>query len=512
MTVGGWFGVAWCCGVMSCLPRLSADKPSFSELGEALYYEAQRADHTNLRAHLGPQAVELEGRAVICAGCHGADRQGSQEGAVAVPALSAGTLLAAKAVGPNAIRPAYNLERFTRAVTLGVDPSGRALSWAMPRFELTASEAQSLFLFLTGEQQGRQKGVSDTAVTIGLLVPSESIEHQVFAAFFGDLNVRGGIYGRRVIVTCAKETALKASTVTAAVELLDAGVLALALGVVPDRFSFDSRLEAERTAWVGPRLPSDTGTVATSVYSLFPPIERSAEVAIGSAIEMHAARAMVLIDDGSTPAKRWTVEARNVALQHSIPIAAALSSTQGETDLTPVLAAIRPPLGNAIVSFAGGPLHWKALAHHLEARGMSPPVVAPAALIGKEALLSGPPGASLAFLNWFDDETTPRFSQFLEFARRHRLPATEFERQVDAYATATLLEETLRRSGSNPTHRSFVAALQSIQSFPTAVTPSLSFSSSRHTGSTGVYLVQLTPQGLERRTELLQAKATAATP
>ncbi len=496
--------------LLSCPPRTLSAQPSLSDVGEALYFEAQRADGLSLRARLGPQAVELEGRAVICAGCHGVDRQGSQEGVVAVPALLPGTLLSAKNTAPNAARPAYDSEGFTRAVTLGIDPTGRALSWAMPRFELTSTEAKSLFLFLNGEQRSRQKGVSDSDITVGLLVPQDSIEHQVFAAFMQELNAKGGVYGRSVKVHCASDVALKTSTETAAAELLVSGALVLALGSVPERFSFDSRLATERTAWVGARPANNADTVTASVYSLFPSLEQTAEVAIASAIETHAPQALLLIDDGSLAAKRWTTAARKTALHHSIGISAAFTTTKGELDATPLLSALRPPHGNTVISFAGGASEWKALAQLFDAHRVRPPVIAPAALIGKESLLSGPPGASLAFSNWFDEETAPQFSQFLEFAKRHRLPRIDFERQVEAYATATVLSEALRRSGSNLTHRGFVAALQSIQSFPTAVTPSLSFSDLRRTGSNGVYLVQLTSQGLERRTELLQPKAIAS--
>ena len=65
--------------------------------------------------------------------------------------------------------------------------------------------------------------------------------------------------------------------------------------------------------------------------------------------------------------------------------------------------------------------------------------------------------------------------------------------QADAYSSAVVAIEALIRSGRSLTRRKFVSALEGFQDFDGAMTPPLTFSPNRRTGSTGVKIVRYDP-------------------
>ena len=93
-----------------------------SPAGELLYFRLLSAGRGLLPA-----------KGVACASCHGADGKGGREGNVVIADLS---------------RAAYTDDLLARAITEGVDASGRQLDGMMPRWRLQNPELQDLVRYL----------------------------------------------------------------------------------------------------------------------------------------------------------------------------------------------------------------------------------------------------------------------------------------------------------------------------------------------------------------------------
>lgn len=124
-----------------------------------------------------------------CATCHGRDGRGRTEGGVRPANLEWDTLTRATAT-----RPAYDEASLRRAITLGIDASGRRLSPTMPRYRLWRDDAGDLVAWLRRLGTLREPGVGDQ--TLRLRVAGGS--RRVFEAWADDVNTRGGLYARRI--------------------------------------------------------------------------------------------------------------------------------------------------------------------------------------------------------------------------------------------------------------------------------------------------------------------------
>jgi ABC-type branched-subunit amino acid transport system substrate-binding protein/mono/diheme cytochrome c family protein len=142
-----------------------------------------------------------------CAGCHGADGRGKTEGGIAAPDITWTALTKPYSV-PRAdgrSRPAYNESSLKRAIVMGLDSGAEPLHPVMPRFQLSYKDADDLVTFLKQLGHTTDPGISETAIRIGVLLPSPArlpgLHDRVYkslTAYFRDINEAGGIYGRRV--------------------------------------------------------------------------------------------------------------------------------------------------------------------------------------------------------------------------------------------------------------------------------------------------------------------------
>lgn len=173
-----------------CAPAAWAD-----DTGRALYH-GYLADAPTARI----AGVERPG--LSCAGCHGSNAAGGGEGRSRVPPIDGATL-----ASPTPGRPAYDAGTFRAAVSQGHASDGRTLSLAMPRFDLSPSQSDSLWEYLAHIAEEDREGVS--ADQIRIAVPAMTGNPADAARLRDELErqwaARGisTIHGRRVLFTVA---------------------------------------------------------------------------------------------------------------------------------------------------------------------------------------------------------------------------------------------------------------------------------------------------------------------
>lgn len=118
-----------------------------ADLGASIYQQGIGRDGREITASL-PGQVSLQGATVACAGCHGQQAQGSQEGFVSAPAISWQALSMRWRARNADDRAGYDKHQFQRALTQGLTADGRALDPIMPRFSLASDEIAALAVYL----------------------------------------------------------------------------------------------------------------------------------------------------------------------------------------------------------------------------------------------------------------------------------------------------------------------------------------------------------------------------
>ena len=197
-------------------------------LGQRLYREGIGVDGRPVTAIVAGDAA-VDGTMLTCVSCHRRSGLGAREAAViawpitgkelSVPRRRAGAWNPGKAhQGPGAaerwslpprfqemadVRPAYTDETLAQVLRTGVDPGGRELNRAMPRFELTERDKAVLFHYLKHLSRDLSPGVDDatirfaTVITEGVAAPDRDAMLAVLRAHIDAHNTQTRPYERR---------------------------------------------------------------------------------------------------------------------------------------------------------------------------------------------------------------------------------------------------------------------------------------------------------------------------
>jgi hypothetical protein len=159
--------------------RLAAPATAARDAGERFYLRGLNASGVAVAATV-QRDIHVKSSEMACINCHRRSAMGSAEGNIVVPAIDGATLFAARTLGAPQIgpprttgdgtRPAYTDDTLLRALRDGVDPTGRQLSPAMPRYSVTAADASAIATYLRGIGRALQPGVSEAIVHVATIV------------------------------------------------------------------------------------------------------------------------------------------------------------------------------------------------------------------------------------------------------------------------------------------------------------------------------------------------------
>lgn len=165
--------------------------------------------------------VTLPAARFSCAGCHGADGEGRREGGTVFPPIRWDALTSARRM------PAYDADSFARAILEGVDPAGRTLSRAMPRYRVEPDALVSLIAYLGGMGDSASAGIAPGELRFA--ATGDAGFDAGFAAFAQGFNDAGGVFGRRVSMATGATTIDTAALVAGLDDRLEAGCRAALL-------------------------------------------------------------------------------------------------------------------------------------------------------------------------------------------------------------------------------------------------------------------------------------------
>lgn len=466
--------------------------------GQRLFHSAVAADGTPLQGALFGGASHLSGRAVACAGCHGADGQGRIDAGVPVPDIRWQALTRERRAQPGgAARPAYDELTLLRALRSGVDPAGRRLAAAMPRFEITPRQAAQLVGYLQrlGTDADQAPGVTESELRVAIIVRNdqESLGHgAAAAACLREANAQGGIYGRQVKWTVHRAGDL--GDEDAWRRLSDEAALVLA-PAWPNQEQLDrfTRWAAqEQLLVVGPAgVPGgDPSSTATTFRVAADPV-----AAWQAALDHLAARpgagpgplVWAVRPDAAESAPDWAA-VRAHGSRHG-----GLRWQEVSVEDLGLDAPAKVPIPDAIL-VTGGAAQATAAGAWL-ARHQAPasvPLVASSSALGPAASRL-PPGVQarlhLVHAVPLAEELKPQ--RLIQALRDAGVRLTSPALQTTAFAAGCVAVEALRRAGRRVTHTSLREGLESVRDFSTGVTMPLTFGGRQRQGVWGARLVRL---------------------
>lgn len=400
--------------------------------------------------------MDAEGAMVVpatilrCVNCHDYDGRGKREGGVQPSNLQWSELTKKYATAARS-HPPYTATTLKRAITMGIDPAGNDLDRVMPRYRMSARDADDLVAYLQTLGRVTDPGLSDDAVRIGVLLSPDRARadavRDVVSGVFDSVNRAGGMYGRRVDVRFAALPEDPRARAGAVAKFLDAEqpFALTASSLLGAEASLAALLEEREL----PSLAAFSGDAPALRY-LFRLFGSDAEEvamlrasAKGEVLELHDATPL----EAMRGAKTVLIRSDRARLAEILRAAAALES---------------PPRILVPSSVAGDALF-----------------ATPASLSGKitVAMPAGPP------------HLTAEGRQELQALSRHA--ATHMQTAAAALAAVKITVEALRRAGRDLSREKLVETLEGFYRVPTAVTPPITFGPTIRAGTRGAWLAEV---------------------
>ncbi|MCI0486430.1 MAG: ABC transporter substrate-binding protein [Blastocatellia bacterium] len=508
--------------------------------GKQIYLKGESASGRQIMAYIGQAGLEekslpfeVPASTLTCAGCHGLDGQGKPEGGVVPSNITWEALTKSYGVTHASGRkhPPYTERALELAIRKGIDPAGNRLAAAMPTYDLSSEEMADLIAYLKRVGKDLDPGLTETSIKIGTSVPDEGpmaesgqVAEAVLAAYFEEVNRKGGIYNRKIELAVTRSHATapaenKKEIFISSVERLihSEQVFALAGAFIAGADKEIAALtESEEVPLIAPftlmpqagfplnrqvfylfsgladqsralvKFASDRKGVTGSIAIVFPE-SRAAEEII-SAIESQAKRA-------GLGAKRFELKVADPSLTVGALKRERFEGARRKKEI--FMAEDLKRSGESAVFFLGSGAEACALMKEAERLDWHPDIFIPGSLAGRsvfDAPASFKGKVFLSFPTSPSDQTREGLMELSRLAAKHKIPAKHLAAQVSAYSAARILVEGLRLAGRDLSREKLITALEGLYELETGLTARITFGPNRRVGALGAYVVTIDPE------------------
>jgi ABC-type branched-subunit amino acid transport system substrate-binding protein len=477
--------------------------------GRAIYLRGESAAGRQITAIVGE--LDVPSNSVPCAGCHGRRGEGKSEGGVTAGNLTWANLT--KSYGhthPSGRKHGpFTDSSFITAVARGVDPARNNLAAAMPRYRMAPEDMADLLAYLKQIDFERDPGLTPESIDVGIILPTTGFlaetgtaMREILAAYFADVNDRGGIYNRKIKLHVV-ESGGAAATLTNLRALAQQGQTFAFVGGLSagaDREVAMFALE-EEVPLVGPAtlLPATGQPPNRYVFYLMPGVAEEARALVNFAdttLSLKQARALVLY-----PEEELATAAANGAAaqaqQRGWRAAGKRTYQPGSFDAARLAQELKAQRTEAIFFFGSGE-QSVALISALDTLNWTPHLFLLGALASKE--IAGAVSAGfkqkifLAFPTVPADVTAQGAAEYRALSEKYKLSSHHPAAQLSALAAGKIFVEGLKRAGADLNREQLVTALEGLYDYDTGLTPRIIFGPNRRIGAAGAYMVTIDPE------------------
>ncbi len=481
--------------------------------GKAIYLRGESASGREITADLGD--ISVPASTVTCAGCHGPRGEGKTEGGVTAGGLAWAHLTKSdghthptgRKHGP------FDETSFKRSVTGGVDPAGNTMLVAMPRYRISSEELSNVIAYLKRIETESDPGLTETEIKVGTILPRQgqlsemgAAMRDMLAAYFDDVNGRGGIYNRRVELRVAEVGADAAATSAAARRLAEreqlfAFVGGISAGADKELAALAGEMEIP---FIGPStlLPEHASPVNRQVFYLLPGLGEQARALVNFAASNPALRAsrVVILHSDSGLAETTAAAIEDQARRRGLKPIFRERYPRSALDARQLVRKLKGENTDAFF-FLGAGGEEAALIREASAAGWTPNFFLLGALTGEGLIEAVTPSLQdkvfVAFPTVPADITPAGLAEFRSLQAKHKFAARHTASQLAAFGAAKIFVEALRRAGRDLSRERLVTALEGFYDYETGVTPRITFGPNRRVGAAGANVLKVDAQKKE---------------
>jgi ABC-type branched-subunit amino acid transport system substrate-binding protein len=480
--------------------------------GRLVYRRGVGSSGQSVTAALGNLGVELPGSALACINCHGREGLGKSEGGVVAPNITWEALTrpygVAAAVGRN--RPPYTEALLERAIRFGLDSAGNKLHEAMPRYRMTREDAADLTAYLKRLGKDPDPGVTDTTITIGTTLLTDGRFREMtdavraaLAAYFDDINRKGGIFNRRILLQPAESSESPDERVKAIREHIERNqVFALACAFMAGADEQIASLVNEKEIpLVGALTPNPQLSLPLNQYAfyIYPGLTNQSQALAVFATQRYAARLprAAIIHGDDKPARDAAAATIKLLREFGWKEAEAIEVSREQFNAETLAQNLGGKSAEIVFLLVEGESQ-KDFIRQARKINWNPVYFIPGQLAAREILESPQSiGAQvLLSLPTLPLDLTPDGSaEYQKLALSYRLPAKHRANQLTALASAKILVEALKRAGRDVSRQKLIEALEGLYQFKSSFTPPITYNPNRRVGSLGAYIVAIDREG-----------------
>ena len=495
-------------GVLLLSSAAHAQLTSSERRGKQIFLRGVSPSGREITGRIGE--IDVPASAATCSGCHGTRGEGKTEGGVTAGGLTWSNLIkpyghthtTGRAHGP------FNESSFIRAVINGVDSNYNPLLATMPRYNLSPADMADLIAYLKRIESDLDPGLTDSSVSIGLVLPSQgafadvgAAMKDVFNAYFDNVNSRGGIFSRRIEMRTADAGTGGAAIATTAEDFIRkeqifAFVGGLSAGADDQIAAFARK---EEIPFVGPStlLPHTETPVNRYLFYLLPGVSEQAVSLVNFAAskpELRKTRAAIVFGDDNSLAVAAASAAHEQIKTIGWTADAKQSYTSATFDARRIVNDLKSKGAEVVFLFAGGK-EQAALLTEAAAAHWTPSFFFVGVMSGKEL----PPEAIAAFKDKLfiafptvpADISSAGMAQFRALHEKYRFAPRHTAAQLSAFAAAKVFVEALTRAGRDLTREKLVTTLEGLYEYDTGTTPRITFGPNRRVGAAGAHVVSI---------------------
>ena len=478
--------------------------------GRAIYLRGEVAGKRPLVALVGD--LEVPAATINCAGCHGRRGEGKTEGGVSAGNLTWANLT--KSYGhthPSGRKHgAFNESSFTTAVVRGVDPAGNELAVAMPRYRISIEDMNDLIAYIKRLEFDRDPGLTSESIDVGVPLPASGAlaelggaVRQVIAAYFDELNARGGIYNRKIKPHFTEGGASMSESLRNLTSQNQVFAFIGGVSAGADK-EIASLAREEEVPFIGPAtlLPQVEHPPNRYVFYLLPGVSEQSAALMNFAdqqLGVKKLRAAVLFPSTELPSAAAEA-AMSRAKEAGWTNVVKMSYSAATFDANKLAQQLKAE-GTAAVFIFGPGNDAENFLRAASALDWTPYVLSLGVLASRDLASNVPSSFKkkvfLAFPTIPADVTAEGLAEYRGLAQRYKLPAQHTAAQLAALAAAKTFVEALKRAGADLSREQLITALEGLYEYDTGLTPKLIFGPNRRVGAAGAYVITINAETKE---------------
>lgn len=474
--------------------------------GKQIYLTCTSASGDKIMAVLGNSNTEIPAAVLTCVNCHRHDGRGKPEGGIFPSNIRWDELTKPYRVNlPHGqSRPPYDESLVRRCVTMGLNPAGKRLDDAMPRYRMTHRDLADLISYLKVLGSELDPGLSADTIRIGvILAPRSQFQdlhdagRAAVTAFVEEYNQLGGVYKRRIKLCFSEAPSRIEDRAEAAVDFVNSERV----------FALTSSFIAGAETEIIRQLDKD-GVPLLGAVTLYPqhgfPLSRSVFY-LGSGLigqscalvnfvaheknDQRLGAVVVFPDEERLTAVASAIENKCRDLGMEVHMQRVGAHTWRPIEWSKSLSEQKIGIVFSLLSAQQN----LQLLNAAETSDWFPVCCIPGSIVGPQ-LFSAPAGFDQRiFLSFptLPSQQPGGMNTLRALAKRHDLPDVQLGAQFEALAALQVLTHGLEKSGAQLSRENLIEQLEGLYEYRSGFMVPITYGPNRRMGAEGAYIVTL---------------------